>query len=215
SASPSAYGGIPGWGEHIKLGKYTTGSFSDELVTALAAAIHNWQPHPSPTWITCVPSRNRPDLVPNFTDRLAQALNLPYIPCVSKIKQNQEQKFMQNSSQQASNLDGCFEITSPVPQGSVLLVDDMVDSRWTMTVIAALLRQAVPAPSFRLRLLLIPPIVEFNQNQFTIVAVPCLFSPKPTPINKLCCCCALTLDNSVLGTHSHSRSVTTTVSLTT
>lgn len=146
--------GDPGWGEQIKLGKYTTGSFSDELVTALAAAIRNWQPHPSPTWITCVPSRNRPDLVPNFTDRLAQALNLPYIPCVSKIKQNQEQKYMKNSSQQASNLDGCFEITSPVPQGSVLLVDDMVDSRWTMTVIAALLRQAGSGPVFPVALAL-------------------------------------------------------------
>jgi len=138
--------GDPGWGEQIKLGKYTTGSFSDELVTALAAAIRHWQPHPSPTWITCVPSRNRPDLVPNFTARLAQALNLPYIPCVSKIKQNQEQKYMKNSSQQASNLDGCFEIASRVPQGSVLLVDDMVDSRWTMTVIAALLRRAGSGP---------------------------------------------------------------------
>lgn len=146
--------GDPGWGEHIKLGKYTTGSFSDELVTALAAAIRNWQPDPSPTWITCVPSRNRPDLVPNFTARLAQALNLPYIPCITKIKQNQPQKTMQNSWQQATNLDGCFEITSPLHQGSVLLVDDMVDSRWTMTVIAALLRRGGSGPVFPVALAL-------------------------------------------------------------
>jgi ATP-dependent DNA helicase RecQ len=30
----------------------------------------------------------------------------------------------------------------------VLLIDDMVDSRWTMTVIAALLRQAGSEPVF-------------------------------------------------------------------
>lgn len=146
--------GDPGWGALIKHGKYTTGSFSDELVDALAGAIRSWNPQPRPTWVTCVPSRNRPHLVPDFTARLAQALNLPYIPCISKIKQNQPQKTMQNSWQQARNLDGCFQVTPPVPPGPVLLVDDMVDSRWTMTVMAALLRRAGSGPVFPVALAL-------------------------------------------------------------
>jgi len=47
---------------------------------------------------------------------------------------------MQNSMQQAHNLDGSFELTATLPEGPVLLVDDTVDSRWTMTVAAWLLR---------------------------------------------------------------------------
>ena len=48
---------------------------------------------------------------------------------------------MANSTQQARNVDGSLAISrEPMPAGPVLLVDDMVDSRWTMTVAAWLLR---------------------------------------------------------------------------
>jgi ATP-dependent DNA helicase RecQ len=48
---------------------------------------------------------------------------------------------MANSAQQARNLDGALAIRAAVPDGPVLLVDDMVDSGWTMTVAAWLLRK--------------------------------------------------------------------------
>ena len=49
---------------------------------------------------------------------------------------------MKNSFQQASNLDGAFSADrANVPDGPAFLLDDIVDSRWTFTVIAALLRQ--------------------------------------------------------------------------
>ena len=48
---------------------------------------------------------------------------------------------MANSTQQARNVDGSLAISrEPMPAGPVLLVDDMVDSRWTMAVAAWLLR---------------------------------------------------------------------------
>ena len=59
--------------------------------------IQRWQPQPFPSWVTCVPSLNRPELVPNFAQRLANQLNLPFIPVVRKIKPNQHQKEMSNS----------------------------------------------------------------------------------------------------------------------
>lgn len=50
---------------------------------------------------------------------------------------------MQNSYKQVKNLDGAFAVEQGLmPSGPVLLVDDMVDSRWTFTVAAALLRRA-------------------------------------------------------------------------
>ncbi|MEW5926266.1 MAG: hypothetical protein AB1941_02150 [Gemmatimonadota bacterium] len=56
---------------------------------------------------------------------------------------------MQNSHQQARNLAGAFAVEPhPGIAGPVLLVDDTVDSRWTFTVVAALLRQAGSGPVF-------------------------------------------------------------------
>ena len=44
-------------------------------------------------------------------------------------------------TQQARNVDGSLVVSvEPLPRGPVLLVDDMVDSRWTLTVAAWLLR---------------------------------------------------------------------------
>ncbi len=51
-----------------------------------------------------------------------------------------EQKTMTNSSQQTRNVDGSLEVRGWVRGEPVLLVDDMVDSRWTLTVAAWLLR---------------------------------------------------------------------------
>ena len=48
---------------------------------------------------------------------------------------------MANSTKQALNVDGALALSqSAMPTGPVLLVDDMVDSRWTLTVAAWLLR---------------------------------------------------------------------------
>ena len=50
---------------------------------------------------------------------------------------------MQNSATQARNLDGAFRVDAEAMlRGPCLLVDDLVDSKWTMTVAGALLRQA-------------------------------------------------------------------------
>jgi ATP-dependent DNA helicase RecQ len=49
---------------------------------------------------------------------------------------------MENSVQQLRNVEDAFEVTGAVPAGPVLLVDDIVDSGWTLTVTAALLARA-------------------------------------------------------------------------
>jgi ATP-dependent DNA helicase RecQ len=135
--------GNSGWGELIKNGKYQAGYFDDALVDATANMIQRWHPEPFPTWVTCVPSLNRPNLVPNFAQRLATKLGLPFASCVQKVQTTPPQKEMNNSYQQAHNLDGAFTIDrSQVIQGAVFLVDDMVDSRSTFTIISALLRRA-------------------------------------------------------------------------
>ncbi|MBF0379547.1 MAG: RecQ family ATP-dependent DNA helicase [Magnetococcales bacterium] len=131
-----------GWGQLVVDGKYNSKHFSDELVDACVEMISKWNPTPAPKWVTCIPSTNHPEHVPNFAERLANAINLPFIPCVEKIAKNKQQKFMENSSKQALNLDGVFRINLEQKEYSpCLLIDDIVNSRWTFTVVSALLRQ--------------------------------------------------------------------------
>lgn len=133
--------GEEGWGELVAQGKHS-GYFSDELVEALAEMIEQrWKPNPAPQWICAVPSLHRPHLVASFAKRLAQRLNLPFIDCVEKIKDNPPQKAQHNSYYQCKNLDGVFNIREPSPKTPVLLIDDVTDSGWTFTVIGALLKQ--------------------------------------------------------------------------
>ena len=131
--------GDAGWGSLVRQGKSQDGRFADQLVEACAAMVRTWAPQPTPAWVACIPSRRHPELVPDFARRLATALNLPFHPVLEKADDRPAQKEMENSSQQARNVDGSLRIQGAVPTGVVLLVDDMVDSRWTMTVAAYLL----------------------------------------------------------------------------
>ena len=136
------YWGDAGWGNLVCSGKYVDHRFADELVSASAQLIREWQPSPAPAWVTCIPSRRHPNLVPDFAERLADALGLPFHRCLVKTADRPEQKSMANSAQQARNVEGAFGFSQdPVLPGPVLLVDDMVDSRWTFTVAASLLRE--------------------------------------------------------------------------
>jgi ATP-dependent DNA helicase RecQ len=79
--------------------------------------------------------------VPDFARQLAAALSLPFDVALEKTDNRAEQKTMANSTQQARNIDGSLAISAQgLRTGPVLLVDDMVDSRWTLTVAAWLLR---------------------------------------------------------------------------
>jgi ATP-dependent DNA helicase RecQ len=141
-----------GWAELVKRGKYDTGRFDGALVEGCLRLIQQWRPAPPPEWVTCIPSKRHPELVPAFAERLAAALGLPFVSALEKVRETAEQKAMQNSSQQARNLDGSLAITGPIPTGPCLLVDDMVDSRWTFTVAAWLLREHGAGPVFPLAL---------------------------------------------------------------
>lgn len=138
--------GDAGWGRIVAEDKHHN-HFRDELVEAVAEMIRErWRPTPVPAWVTSVPSRNHPGLVPDFARRLAARLNLPFVEAVTKVRDNQQQKFQQNRYHQCRNLDGVFAVAAGIPNGPVLLVDDMVDSAWTMTVVAALLLRTGSGP---------------------------------------------------------------------
>ena len=138
--------GDAGWGPVVRQAWAADAGLSDELVTAAAELVESWSPEPAPAWVTCVPSRRRPGLVKSFAERLALALRLPFDPVIATAGEARPQAEMDNSAQQVRNLHGAFALVEPPRPESVLLVDDLVDSRWTLTVVGALLgRQGVAA----------------------------------------------------------------------
>jgi ATP-dependent DNA helicase RecQ len=135
--------GDAGWGREVAEDKYRAQRFSDDLVRASAELIaRRWRPDPYPKWVTAVPSLRHPELVADLARRLAHALSLKFYPVLVKVADTPPQKDMQNSPQQAASAARAFKVQGHCPAEPVLLVDDMVDSRWTMTVCGSLLREA-------------------------------------------------------------------------
>ena len=142
-----------GWGQSVSRGKLQDGRFSNELVGACAALVREWRPDPPPAWVAAVPSLRHPDLVPDFARRLADALDLPFSVVLTKTGSRPEQKTMENSDRQARNVVGSLAVAEDaILTGPVLLVDDVVDSRWTFTVAAWELRRRGCGPVWPLAL---------------------------------------------------------------
>jgi len=140
--------GDAGYGQWVMEDKHG-GRLRDELAEAVAEMIQvRWKPAPAPQWVTCVPSRKHPYLVPNFARMLAARLALPFYGAIVKVCDNEPQKMQRNRYHQCRNLDGVFEVGANIPEEPVLLVDDITDSGWTVTVLAALLRRAGSGPVY-------------------------------------------------------------------
>lgn len=93
--------------------------------------------------ILAVPSLRRPGLAPDFAQRLANQLKISFENAIIKTKNSEEQKTLRNSIQQQKNIEGSISILNEkVFNKTILLVDDMVDSKWTFTVISSKLLEA-------------------------------------------------------------------------
>lgn len=136
-----------GYGKLVYEGKELENYFSDVLVEACVKMYQAWHLDPAPKWVTYIPSKRNPELVANFAKRLAEKLNLRFGQVLEKVKDNESQQNMLNSFQQVRNIDGAFEVIIPTREednqyAPCLLIDDIVDSGWTITLTSALLRQA-------------------------------------------------------------------------
>jgi ATP-dependent DNA helicase RecQ len=130
--------GEPGLGLRIENGRQRS-RFDAGLVGEAAKLIGKWSPSPAPLWVTSIPNRDS-DAVDDFAAKLADQLGLEYVDAVERISNNDHQEEMHNSFQQASNVLDAFTISAIRP-GPVLLVDDFIDTNWTMSVVGNLLLQ--------------------------------------------------------------------------
>jgi len=128
-----------GYGMAVQKGKYLDGYFSDELVDASAKILSEFIKNNNIEWITPVTSKRHPQLVPDFAKRLADKLGIGYFEGIKKFNAEEQKKF-ENSDGQYKNANDSFEIIQ-IKKENILLVDDMVDSRWTFTVCAMKMRE--------------------------------------------------------------------------
>ena len=129
-----------GYGKLVKKGKYEDKRFCDELVGKSASILKDVIKEHNIKYITCVPSL-RSNIVKDFTLRLAESLKLEFVDALSK-KDALQQKKMENSYFQCRNAVESFEVNDYNYSGNILLVDDMVDSKWTITVCGHYLMEA-------------------------------------------------------------------------
>lgn len=122
----------------------------EDLVRAAGAVLSRWDWDARPTWICPMPSRHHGDAIDRLCRGLGQLGKLPVHRAlrVAGDDDRPRQAEMANSAHQVANVWGRLaldptELPEPaVLAGPVLLVDDEVDSRWTLTVAGSVLADA-------------------------------------------------------------------------
>jgi ATP-dependent DNA helicase RecQ len=98
--------------------------------------------------VVSVPSRRHPLLVASVARGLAEAGRLPYLGALSLVGGGPTGTSGGNSAYRLASIWSAFAVDPNLTDllaatnGPVLLVDDLADSRWTLTVAARLLRRS-------------------------------------------------------------------------
>ncbi|RXK48070.1 RecQ family ATP-dependent DNA helicase [Halorientalis pallida] len=133
--------GDPGLGELVRQQQGSDEPYGQELVEAAVEHIQTvWEPTPAPTWVTAIPSQDEDAQVADLASRIADGLGLPFETALRKVSQTDPQHELSNSYQKRWNVEGAFEVTEAVRSDPVLLVDETVNSRWTLTEAGMTLR---------------------------------------------------------------------------
>lgn len=134
--------GDAGWGKFIHDDKYINNYFREELVDASANLILEWlHDKIDNMFVAYIPSLSKPELVKSFAHRVAKKLNIPCLDIIEKTKKTRPQKELENSAYQCQNAFEGFSVIEDCTNRSILLIDDMVDSKWTLTVCGYMLKQ--------------------------------------------------------------------------
>ena len=145
-----AYGADAGWGDLVERSLAVDRPLPEEIVDGLVRILAGWGWPARPTWICPVPSRRHPQLVEDLAARLGAIGRLPVRYGLVRVADTGFQDRQPNSVQAAAGPLEALRAGDDVADGPVLLVDDEIGSGWTMTVAAALLREAGAGPVYPL-----------------------------------------------------------------
>jgi ATP-dependent DNA helicase RecQ len=124
------------------------GPVSAQLTDAVVKVLAAWDWAQRPTSVVTLPSRSRPVLVGTLGERIAGIGRLTYLGALGYATADGPGPRRHNSAQRLASLWHSLVVPEDLraalkaADGPVLLVDDQIDTGWTMTVAAALLRDA-------------------------------------------------------------------------
>jgi ATP-dependent DNA helicase RecQ len=116
------------------------------MVDAVVKVLAAWDWPARPTAVVTIGSRSRPRLVTTFGRRIAQIGRLTYLGELTPVgdpvprRHNSAQRL--RSVWHALAVPGDLAAALPTNPGPILLVDDRVETGWTMTVATRLLKEA-------------------------------------------------------------------------
>lgn len=114
-----------------------------QVLAACVRVLADWDWAERPVAVVSVPSRSRPQLVDSLAQGLSEVGRLPHLGRLAAVDGGPSGAPGGNSAFRLAGVWGRFSADAlEVPPGPVLLVDDLADSRWTLTVAARTLRQA-------------------------------------------------------------------------
>lgn len=137
-----------GWGPRVRELLAEDQPVPESTVRAVVRVLAEWGWRTRPSGIVVVPSRSRPTLVSSLAEQLGQIGRLPVLGALDLVDGGPVGEPGGNS---AYRLSAVWERLAVGPDlrsalggvdGPILLVDDVVHSRWTLTVAARALRQA-------------------------------------------------------------------------
>ncbi|OAN42545.1 RecQ family ATP-dependent DNA helicase [Mycolicibacterium iranicum] len=135
-----------GWGARLRaLLDADDADVSDDVVQAAVKVLASWDWETRPTGVMAVDSVSHPALITSLVRRLAELGRLTDLG-VLRYAPDRRPVTAANSAYRVAALDGSFAPPDPAviqaAGGPVLLVDDMADSGWTLTMAARVVRAA-------------------------------------------------------------------------
>jgi ATP-dependent DNA helicase RecQ len=132
----------------IRPGLASDGPPDDDLLKACARVLGSWDWAQRPAAVVAMPSRRRPALVSGVAQGLARLGRLPYLGELDLAHGGPTGQPGGNSAFRLAGVWGRLVVSEELRErlaslaGPILLVDDLADSRWTVTVAGRELRRA-------------------------------------------------------------------------
>jgi ATP-dependent DNA helicase RecQ len=139
-----------GWGTRLRAllsGEAPDEPVSADLTGALVTVLAAWDWEDRPAAVATLPSRTRPLLIESLGQRIAGIGRLPYLGGLAYANGGPGPR-RHNSAQRLQSLWDAFGVPEALAaalaglDGPVLLIDDRIETGWTITVAAKLLREA-------------------------------------------------------------------------
>ena len=137
-----------GWGQRLRSVLADDAPASEDLLRACVDVLRDWGWDERPVGVVAMPSRGRPELVASVAQGIASIGRLPFLGTLDLVDGGPTGEPGGNSAFRLAGVWDRFAVGAPLAatlretHGPILLVDDLVDSRWTITVAAQVLRQA-------------------------------------------------------------------------